>query len=151
MKRIGFFTTLYGCALFGCSEAPPSPQAELGVFYGGQVQELQTVRLSSEPGKERYGFRVQLPASTLRAHAVHWEIQRPGRTAAGKWVPPQTEVGHEQLGLGEREFRKVFSFEAGAPTGTWNFRVLVDRQLVLDRALEVDEEGARPRSSKGRG
>ncbi len=134
-------------ALSACEKAA-QPRAALGVFYGGQIQELRRVALSAEPGKERYGFQV-----ALGSHATHvnWEIARPARFFAGKWVPAQAEVGEEELRAGENTFSKVFSFEPGAPTGIWNFRVLVDRRLVLDRAIEVYEPLQKTRGSKNRG
>ncbi len=134
--------------LSACNQTIAPPHAALGVFYGGQIQELRRVALSAEPGKERYGFQVALGS---QATHLSWEIARPARFTAGKWVPGQAEVGEEELREGERVFSKVFSFEPGAPTGTWNFRVLVDRRLVLDRAIEVYDPLQKPRGSKNRG
>jgi len=135
-------------ALSACDQTVAPPRAALGVFYGGQIQELRRVALSAEPGKERYGFQVALSG---QATHVTWEIARPARFLAGKWVPAQAEVGEEELRTGEHTFSKIFSFEPGAPTGTWNFRVLVDRRLVLDRAIEVYDSSQKPRGSKNRG
>lgn len=134
--------------LLGCSTASSVPEAELGVFYGGQIQELRRVPLSDQPGKDRYGFQVHLGAPVAATTPVTWEIARPARYEAGKWVPAQTEVGHEDLSAGESQFSKVFSFQPGAALGTWNFRVLVGRRLVLDRALEIYDPLARPKVSR---
>lgn len=107
--------------------------------------------LSATPEQERYGFQIEWARPLTHALPIDWEILRPARSQAGLPIPAQAEVGREELASGQSQFRKVFSFGAAAPLGTWNFRVLVDRHLVLDRAIEVYEPSAQRRVSKNPG
>ena len=55
---------LLGLALAAC-QAPGDPEApgleaKFGVFYGGQVQELDDIPLSLDSARQRQGFRLEL-------------------------------------------------------------------------------------------
>lgn len=127
LARLAVCGALSGCDVAGDAR---DVEAHAGVFYGGQVQRLAAVDWSSA-APPKIGFRVLFSGSEQRVeHIVRWELTRPG--PAGRRV---TEIGEDHLPAGRRQFDQVLEFPPSAPLGTINVRVLVDDQLVVDRAL----------------
>jgi hypothetical protein len=120
------------CILLVACEAPAPVSGAVGVFYGGQVQELE--RIDVDPLRaQTFGFRVDLPeASRDRDHALRWEVVRPG--PAGRRV---TQVGELSIPAGLAQHDQVLPVELREATGLYNVRVLVDGQVVIDRAIDV--------------
>lgn len=122
---------LLASAALGCEEPEPATGV-VGVFYGGQVQELETIVLDPLRAPT-FGFRVELPASAVGSdHGLRWEVVRPG--PAGRRV---TEVGEVRLAVGREALEQVLPIDLRETTGLMNVRVLVDGQLVIDRAIDV--------------
>lgn len=121
-----------GCAsgALGCSgEREVAPSGALGVFYGGQIQELEIV----EWGAERMptlGFRVEWPTARESATPVKWQITRPG--PEGRRV---TELGSFEVPRDRAVFDQALRVAPDAALGAWNVRVTVGERLVIDRAL----------------
>jgi hypothetical protein len=115
----------------GCDEKP-AVQGAVGVFYGGQVQELE--RIDVDPLRApTFGFRVELPEHAAAAdHQLRWEVVRPG--PAGRRV---TEVGEARIPAGREELQQVLPLDLREVGGLMNVRVLVDGQVVIDRAIDV--------------
>lgn len=129
-------------ALAGCRErGPQAARAELGVFFGGQVQEREAIPFELDRGRQTQGFRVELGDTSDRAATVRWEIDRPA--PRGGRV---TELGQAELRAGQRRFDCEIPFKPGDPLGIWNVRVLVDDVLVLDRAVEIYDQRERQRA-----
>lgn len=116
---------------FGCEAREPIT-GTVGIFYGGQVQELQVLEL--DPLRAPiFGIRVQLPASAAaEEHQVRWEVLRPG--PAGRRV---TEVGNLRIEPGRTEIEQTLPVDLREAPGLMNVRVLVDGQVVIDRAIDV--------------
>lgn len=112
----------------------PQPQgavAEVGVFYGGQVQKLSRVEVSRvRPPK--LGFRVLLAPTSdpQEPKQIHYQVVRPG--PAGRRV---TQEGTLTGAGGERQLDHVLAIDADARLGLWNVRIVVDGTLVADRAI----------------
>jgi hypothetical protein len=118
--------------VLGCRRTLPESQIEgsFGVLYGGQIQRLQEVQWQSEKPPQ-LGFRIDVPASERGVvHDVRWELVRPG--PEGRRVTLTREF---QLEAERARLDQVVEIPPEAPLGTVNLRVLVDRQLVIDRAL----------------
>jgi len=117
--------------LVACEAAAPVSGA-VGVFYGGQVQELE--RIEVDPLRAlTFGFRVDLPEpSRDRDHALRWEVVRPG--PAGRRV---TQVGELPIPAGLAQLEQTLPVDLREVTGLYNVRVLVDGQIVIDRAIDV--------------
>jgi hypothetical protein len=126
---------LTGCEGHGRGK-PPGTRAELGVFYGGQVQELREIPLELDPARQRHGFRIVLEKPYVREVPVRWEIDKPA-TRAQKRHARVTELGEGMLPAGQVMFERAFTFRPGDPLGVYNFRVLVGNELVLDRSISV--------------
>lgn len=116
--------------LAACEE-PPRPRGAVGIFYGGQVQELARVDLDPER-LPRLGFRLELPEDRGEERRVRWELVRPG--PLGRRV---TEVGELTAPADLRTLDQALPIEWLASLGTINVRVIVDGQLTLDRAIVV--------------
>ncbi|HEX9621436.1 MAG TPA: hypothetical protein VF989_14935 [Polyangiaceae bacterium] len=123
----------------------PLVRAELGVFFGGQVQERHAIPFEVDRARQTQGFRVELRGAGDRPVTVRWEIDRPA--SRGERV---AELGRAELAASERRFDREIPFKPGDPLGIWNVRVLVDDVLVLDRAVEVYDQGARERAAERR-
>lgn len=118
--------------LLGCN--PVSEREEIhgtfGAFYGGQVQRLNDVAWDVMD-KPALGFRLEFPESAQsREHALRWELVRPG--PEGRRVTVTREL---QLPAGRERVDQLVDIPVDAPLGTVNLRVLVDGQLLVDRAL----------------
>lgn len=128
---LGSLACLALMSLCACSRGSGKHElsASVGVFYGGQVQELERVVVSRTSGKV-IGFRVEREAPSSEGNVdVSWEIVRPG--PMGRRV---TETGRGTLETGQLRFDHVLE-TPDRQLGTYNVRVLANGRIVLDRAL----------------
>jgi hypothetical protein len=125
---------LLGFSLVGCAthEPSPTPTAEVGVFFGGQVQKLSRVEVSTvKPPK--IGFRVEFPGRADDGDArpeISYELVRPG--PSGRRV---THKGKLLLAEGQTQLDHLLPFDAGYKLGVWNVRVVHGEHLLADRAI----------------
>ncbi len=142
-----FVLALFG-GLGGCSEhrAPKTlvSRAELGIFFGGQVQKRDEIPFSLDRAKQTQGFRIDFAEPLARPARVHWEIDRPNPKGRGRAV----ELGEAEARPGAQRFDREIAFEPGDPLGTWNVRVLLDDELVIDRPVSIYDATARKRAVK---
>jgi hypothetical protein len=96
---------------FGCGQSEAEASAELGVFFGGQLQQLEEVARPSALGRERAGFRLSLFEGARLPSQVNWEITRPAQRLDGKLRPERTELGADTLAPGQREMVQWFPLE----------------------------------------
>lgn len=123
-------------ALFGSGcegEAPlAEPSAEIGIFFGGQVQRVKKVEVPAvRPPK--IGFRVIFPedaSPAQRSEPIKYEVVRPG--PAGRRV---TEKGTLRLPPGQERLDHVLALSAVDSLGVWNVRVVQSETVLADRAL----------------
>lgn len=122
----------------GCAQAPsPVPRVEVGVFFGGQVQQLQRVEVD-RARPPTIGFRVQLPQGRSAATHLSYEIVALG--PAGRRVTRQ-----EQLAIPPDQERvdQVVSIPPEARLGLWNIRVSDEHRVLADRAIFLVEADRR--------
>ncbi|GEM_PF-720790 len=118
----------------GCEGAPlsVSPHAEVGLFYGGQIQRVQRAEFSRvHPPK--LGFRVRVPPSNsmpLASRTIRFAINRPG--PAGRRV---TRRGELQVPEGQERLDHLLKVDENAPLGIWNIRVTMNEKILADRAV----------------
>lgn len=127
-----------GSSVLACSSEPSSapPRGQLGIFYGGQVQELEVVEwILERPAK--LGFRLTLPEGQGESFRVRWQIVRPG--PSGRRV---TEMGSIDVPRGRGSFDREIDVKPAPEWGTWNVRVTVDELLVIDRALRLKKSSS---------
>lgn len=129
MKRLA--VALGALVLAGCS-ADPRVVGSVGVFYGGQVQELEV--LTQDPLRApSFGVHLEIPAAAQSdVHEVRWEVVRPG--PAGRRV---TQIGEFRVESGRAEIQQQLPVDLRESIGLMNVRVLVDGQVVVDRAIDV--------------
>ncbi len=115
-------------------------EARLGVFFGGQIQQREEVaRVFDETQSQ--GFRIVFREPLQESKRVHWELVLPPKSGAAEVVV--SKLGDVTVPAGRREIDQIFRFEPGDPLGLWNVRVLVDDELVIDRAWLVFDAAAR--------
>lgn len=137
MKACRVLGAMAGVALFmlvGCRAEPEmgAPRAEVGVFFGGQMQRVRRVEVPPvRPPK--IGFRVEVPegaSAEFSQTPISYEIVRPG--PEGRRV---TEKGDLSLAPGQSRIDHVISFKSHQRLGVWNVRVLAGEEILADRAL----------------
>jgi len=121
-------------------------RAQLGLFFGGQVQERDEIPFTLDRSKQTQGFRIDFVAPLTEPLAIRWEIDRPKVRGNGRVA----ELGADQARVGQERFDHELPFEPGHPLGTWNFRVIAGEQIVIDRPVLVYDARARRRALKER-
>lgn len=129
---------LLACALVvgGCERKPAGPvkQAEFGVFFGGQVQELKEIPKQLDPARQRHGFRLSF-ATPLRSDVtVGWEISLPVPEKGG---PRPALVGEATAKSGQSVLDVPLAFRPSDPLGVWHAKVTADGATVIDRDFTV--------------
>lgn len=145
MKRILLFSMGVWLTLLACSEVR-SPAlrvegAELGVFYGGQVQERRSIPWPSTARQPTWGFRLTFREPLERELTVRWEVDMPARTAPGRRIERVSEV---RVGPGQVRLDQPIEVPQAAGLGLWNVRVIAGERLVLDRAVRLFDPGSAP-------
>lgn len=145
MRRVaGSLAALLAIAC-GRAERAPTPivEARLGVFFGGQVQERDEIPFELDRTRQSQGFRLDLSRVAPKPHHVRWEIERPPARPGASRV---TALADAELRPEQTRFDQLIAFQPGDPLGLWNVRVLVDGEIVLDRAVVVYDAAARRRA-----
>ncbi|MCC6903820.1 MAG: hypothetical protein IT377_32935 [Polyangiaceae bacterium] len=139
---------LVGLALASAAacDRPAAPQgpvarAELGVFFGGQVQERKEIPFTLDRNRQTQGFRLTFHQPLARPAEIRWEIDRPGPRGRGRAV----ELGESQARVGMTVLDRELSMKPGDPLGTWKIRVFVDGEVALDRSVVIYDAAARTR------
>lgn len=120
----------------GCSRAPKGvvKEAEFGVFFGGQVQELKELKKELDPARQRHGFRLTFAAPLARDVPVTWEVSLP---ATDKKAPRPALVGQATAKPGQSVLDVPLSFRPQDPLGAWHAKVTADGEVVIDRDFSV--------------
>jgi hypothetical protein len=152
--------TLLCLALVGCQlpqeRAGTVASAEFGVFFGGQIQERDQIPFSVDRTRQRQGFRLEFAKPLAAAVTVKWELDMPGTTRAVRDVTGRrgagrlVKLGQADARAGARTFDQELPFVPGDPLGTWNLRVTVGGELVIDRPFLVYEPVQRRRAQRER-
>lgn len=133
---------LAACVALGCERESATSvveQAELGVFFGGQVQELKDIPKQLDPGRQRHGFRLTFRGPLQRELPVRWEISLPAPEKGG---PRAAHVGQATAKAGETVLDVTLGFRPGDPLGSWHAKVSAGDQVVIDRDFNVVAPGA---------
>lgn len=142
LARAGAWLPFLACSL-GDGAAEREPLAQFGVFYGDQVQRLQSIPLELDRSRQRHGFRLEMWPAPAHSIEVRWEIGLPGqgprRTDAlgRRRQRRRTRLGVDRWRAGERRFERALAFSPNDVPGLWNVRVEVADRVVLDRAFSV--------------
>jgi len=147
MRRIALVLGLgLGLGLGSGCNKPSDPslvkEAEFGVFFGGQVQELTQLTKELDPGRQRHGFRLTFREPLPKDVAVAWEISHPVPARGG---PRPASVGEVTAKAGLGVLDVPLSFRPSDPAGTWHAKVTADGKPVIDRDFVVLEPGGRAR------
>ena len=120
----------------GCSRAPESvvAEAEFGVFFGGQVQELKEIAKELDPGRQRHGFRLTFRGPLEHDVKVTWELSLP---ATDKAMPRAALVGETSARARETRLDVPLAFRPTDPLGVWHAKVTADGHVAIDRDFTV--------------
>lgn len=122
--------------LAACERAPKGvvKDAEFGVFFGGQVQELKELPKQLDPTRQRHGFRLTFTAPLRRDVPVSWEVSLP---VTDKSAPAPALVGQATAKIGQTVLDVPLAFRASDPLGPWHAKVTADGVVVIDRDFAV--------------
>ncbi|MEZ4224219.1 MAG: hypothetical protein R3B13_24935 [Polyangiaceae bacterium] len=141
----------------GCrpeAEPPLVKSAELGVFFGGQIQQRSEIPLQHDTSKQTQGFRLRFSRPLTHPVLVRWEVDMPGagrrvRDAEGRrGYGRLVKLAEANARAGLEVFDQAIPFAAQDSPGTWNVRVHVDDVLALDRSLWVYDPVRRRRDER---
>ncbi|HYP91450.1 MAG TPA: hypothetical protein VEQ59_24955 [Polyangiaceae bacterium] len=121
----------------GACRRPPESvvaEAEFGVFFGGQVQELKEIAKELDPARQRHGIRLRFRAPLAREVRVVWELSLPVPEKGG---PRSAIVGEASARVGETRLDVPLAFRPSDPLGGWHAKVSADREVVIDRDFTV--------------
>jgi hypothetical protein len=105
-------------------------EAKFGVFFGGQVQQLQEIPKELDPGRQSHGFRVSFRGPLVRDVQLSWELSLPVPEQGG---PRAALVGQVTAKAGQTLLDVPLAFRASDPLGVWHARLHVGGQLAVDR------------------
>lgn len=109
-------------------------EAELGVFFGGQVQELKEIAKELDPARQTHGIRLTFREPLARDVKVTWELSLP---VADKGGPRAALVGELTAKPGQSTLDVPLAFRPSDPLGLWHAKVTVDGATVIDRDFSV--------------
>jgi hypothetical protein len=120
----------------GCDTKPKGvvKEAEFGVFFGGQVQELKELPKQLDATRQRHGFRLTFVAPLAREIPVTWEISLP---PTDKSAPRPALIGQATAKAGQSVLDVPLAFRPSDPLGSWHAKVTADGQVVIDRDFSV--------------
>ena len=120
----------------GCDAKPQGvvKEAEFGVFFGGQVQELKELPKQLDATRQRHGFRLTFMAPLTRDIPVTWEVSLP---PTDKSAPRPALIGQATAKAGQSVLDIPLAFRPSDPLGTWHAKVSADDQVVIDRDFAV--------------
>jgi hypothetical protein len=115
-----------------CERAAPGQikEAQFGVFFGGQVQELKEIAKELDPGRQQHGFRLTFRAPLPHDVPVAWELSLP---ATDKGGPRAAFVGQATAKAGQSVLEVPLNFRPTDPLGSWHAKVSAENQVVIDR------------------
>jgi hypothetical protein len=128
---------LFASVALACRrDAPPGPvrEAEFGVFFGGQIQELERLPKTLDPDRQHHGFRLRFTAPLREDLLVTWELLHPEPSQGG---PRPARVGQVVAKAGRTQLDVPLSFRPSDPYGLWRAQVRAGGNLVINRDFEV--------------
>jgi hypothetical protein len=119
-----------------CQRGTPSDvqEAEFGVFFGGQVQELKEIAKELEPGRQQHGFRLTFRAPLAEDVPVAWELSLP---ATDKGGPRAALVGQATAKAGQSVLELPLTFRPTDPLGSWHAKLTAAGKIVVDRDFQL--------------
>src|SRR5688572_22581252 len=71
--------------VLACERVDPQPhdlqRAQFGVFFGGEIQELQQVPLEPDHARQAIGIRLTFRTVPNPPLKVHWELAKPRKSS----------------------------------------------------------------------
>ena len=135
MKRCGFVAATLALFALACqARKADNVEAEFGVFFGGQVQELKEIPKELDPGRQQHGFRLKFRAAPAQDVAISWELSLPATEKGG---PRAALVGRATAKAGQQVLDIPLAFRPSDPLGSWHAKLVADSQVVVDRDFQV--------------
>lgn len=143
--RVRSLYTLLALPLLGCNDsvrALPSEvaSARFGLFFGGQVQERLELTKPLSQDQSSQGLRLEFRHPLPNPEVITWYLDLPtvrtgprGPGSAARTV----RSSNVNVRAGSERFELPLPIEPADPPGTYDFRVLLGNDLVLDRCFRL--------------
>lgn len=134
----------FACSFVENRNTHELPRAKFGIFFGSQLQQRKAIPFIPGNHKQQQGFRINFNEKRPRTSHVEWEVDYPtkrlGQRGPGN-APRAIRKGQAEIPQGVDWFEQRIELLPTDSLGTWNIRVRVDGELVLDRPFRVVPEG----------
>lgn len=130
---------------YACNRHPEGPHSEVvsaqfGLFFGGQVQQRLELSKPLSHNQSGQGVRLEFRRPLPSATRVTWHLDHPTARNGPRGpcnAPRAIRSTSVVVKAGSDRFEQALTFEPTDPPGTYNVRVLVGDELVLDRSFRV--------------
>jgi hypothetical protein len=130
--------------LGGCNSrlelSESSVSAQFGLFFGGQIQQRLEIPFELDSTRQTQGFRLVFERPMPKPTIVQWSLDYPtARTGPrGPSNAPRAErTERATLPQGAEQFEQMLALRPTDPFGTYNIRVRLDDEIVLDRPFRL--------------
>jgi hypothetical protein len=135
------------CHFVSNHETLNEPRVEFGIFFGTQLQQRKDIPLVTDNLKQEQGFRIEFTRKRANPSNVEWEIDYPTKRQGPRGpsnAPRATRKGQSVLPQGVDRFEQRIPLMPTDSVGTWNIRVRIDGELILDRPFRVVSDNPNP-------
>ena len=118
-------------------------EAEFGVFFGGQVQELKEIEKELDAARQVHGFRLTFREPLTQELPISWEVSLPVPEKGG---PRPAIVGETKAKVGQALLDVPLAFRPSDPLGVWHVKVVAGGSVVVDRDFTLVAPAPGPRA-----
>lgn len=128
-------------SLFGCRSTPKrTVEAQFGLFFGGQIQQRSVLSIDTNASVQPLGFRLLFEAPVTHPTDIEWTLDFPAAKAGPRGpsnVPRGERTDRVVLPKGAEQFEQLVRLRSTDVPGTYNVRIKVDADTVLDRPFRL--------------
>jgi hypothetical protein len=136
----GFAWLLLGAAL-GCNSQVSRSEskvatAQFGLFFGGQVQQRVELPFELDSTRQTQGFHLRFSGPVKHPTLIEWTVDYPTARTGPRGpsnAPRAQRTEHATVSVGADRFEQSLTLRPTDVPGTYNIRVCVDDELVMDR------------------
>ncbi len=143
-RKTTAFTLSWACIFAACSRHGSAPdtqvKAQVGIFFGGQIQSRSEWPLVLDRARQTQGFRLEFRQVLREPAHVTWEIVRPAaqqKRHGSLHGESNTSSFDVTVPAGANRFDQLIPFADNDRVGEWKLQVLVNGISVLSRSIRV--------------
>jgi len=117
-------------------------EAKFGLFFGGQIQQRLELPFELDSSRQAQGFQLMFREPVKRPTQLEWTLDYPTTRAGPRGpsnAPRAARIERATLPIGADRFEQSLVLRPTDVPGTYNIRVLVDGEIVMDRPFLLVE------------